>query len=149
MSDLYDWCTDYTESLPPAIRPSADDARFVAAARRARDNGWTATHAARVVCTVNFSTALNPPLIALVNLERIAERAPQQRQQAADASGCIVCPPGTRCPNPVGTQDRIRPAWLVQRMELIRELLATRELDEDERAQCMAVLIEHQKGEAA
>ena len=147
VSDLYAWCDEYLDLLPPAIRSTTDDSRLVAGARRARDNGWTAQHAARIVAGTNYSTAINPPLIALMHLERIGERAPLQRRQAADASGCIVCPPGTRCNDRVTEQDRIPVRWVVQRFALLRELLGTKGMAEDERAHTMDVLIAHQKEE--
>ena len=149
MSDLFGWCDEYLDALPPAIRSSTDDARLVAASRRARDNGWTPSHAARIVAGVNYASAHNPPYIALLQLERIAERAPMQRHQAADSSGCAVCPPGTRCQDPVGESDRLPARWVVQRFGLLRELLITRDMSEDERGDAMAVLIAHQKKESA
>jgi hypothetical protein len=150
MSDLYAWCDEYLDALPPAIRSSTDDARLVAAGRRARDNGWTPSHAARIVAGVNYASAHNPPYIALLQLERIAERAPMQRHQAADSSGCLVCPPGTRCQDPVTQAHQIPARWVVQRMGLLRELLNTADMTQDERGDAMTILIDQQKkGSAA
>ena len=149
MSDLYTWCDDYIGALPPAIRPRTDDARLVAAARRARDNGWASSHAARIVAGHNYATAQNPVYIALLQLERIAERAPQQRIAPANSSGCIVCPPGPPCPDPVGPEHILPKQWAQERFDLIRELMRTPDYSEDEREQAMAILIADQKGRAA
>lgn len=148
MSDLRDWCGDYVDTLPPAIRPKMDDARFVTAARRARDNAWTANQAGRVVAAMNYTNALNPPLVALMQLERISERAPQTRARPLDASGCDVCPPGTRCPDPITARHRIPARWAAERFRLIRELFTEPDMTEDERGNAMAILIDHQQQEA-
>lgn len=145
MSSTYEWINTYIQALPPMIRPATDDTRFTAAAVRAKSNGWTPTHAARIVCTVNYAGAWNPPIIALINLERIAERAPHQQQQRhMDASGCVACAPGANCQDPITDHDRIPDQWLKERWDLIRELTRTPDLSEDEREETMRVLIAHQ-----
>lgn len=146
MSGLYEWIDAYCQALPPAIRPTSGDSRFNTAAMRARGNGWTPTHAARVVMTVNYSNAHNPPYIALLNLERVAERAPHQKQQTTADGACHVCAP-SHCPDPMTPADVIPSDWAEQRMQLYRELsrIPLTDMSEDERAHAMQVLIDHQR----
>ena len=150
MSDLFTWCADYADTLPPAIRPSTDDPRFVAAARRARDNGWQPGHIARLVAGQSYAKAYNPPLIALMQLERIGERAPhRQAQPGRNVNGCVICPPGHRCPDPALPEHRLPGQWVRERIALLRELQHTPDLSEDEREEAMTILIRHQKARPA
>jgi len=144
--DLAAWVRDYTDALPDRIRPPASDTRLQIAADTASRNGWAPRQLATVVRTANIGNARNPQLIALMRMEDHASRPPAtltQRKPKGNASGCTVCAPDQTCNDPVlGTTP---PAWVAERMGLLRELMRTPDLSEDEREDCMRVLIAVQR----
>lgn len=143
------WEDIYCDALPDLIRPRRYDDRFLAAAADAERNGWAPRQAAAVVQARNYANTLNPSLLAIMRLEDYAARPPKTMTQLArvNASGCRVCPPGRTCPDPV-PDDRNALPWtlVVERMQLIRELMATPDMSEDDREHCMSVLITDQAG---
>ena len=105
MTALGDWIRDYMQALPPVIRPDPGDQRFITAARQALDNQWTPAQAAAAVCGRSYTGARNAVVLALHRLEQIAA-APARtttRTTAALNNGCLACPPGAYCPDPVLT----------------------------------------------
>lgn len=145
---LGDWLVTYRDLLPVSIRPSLDDGRYVKAGMLARTHGWTPQQAAHIVANRSYTTAINPPLIALMALENVASTPhhlnPTGRQR--HPSGCLVCAPGRTCDHPVTPANVTRPEWVPDRMALLRELRATEGMTEDEREHHMAVLVNHQRG---
>jgi hypothetical protein len=144
---ITEWIDSYIEALPPNIRPATDDTKFTAAALAAHRNGWTSRQIATQVANRNYSNAIHPVLIAIKNLEQLGGRTPRTvTHPVGDASGCLVCPPGTRCPDPVTSRNVTRSEWVGERMALIRELMGTIGLTEDERENHMSDLIHEQRG---
>jgi len=148
MTTIYDWVETYLDNVPHNIRPGADDHRFTGAAIRAKNNGWGPKQAAAVVSARSYANALNPQLIALIRLEEIVTRPPHTRTETTrgNASGCLTCPPHVTCQDPVTPANRCPPAHVPARMALLRELMTTTGMDEDERQHHMDVLIDHQRG---
>jgi hypothetical protein len=148
MTPEQQWLRDYLTALDQRIRPDADDARFLAAAAAAYSRGWTGTDAARRVNAHNYVGATNPRLIAIMRLENVGEPPPAATRTTpgpkVNENGCIVCAPGTYCPDPV--LERIPPHWTAERMRLLRELgdIPPADMGGDERAQIMAQLIADQ-----
>lgn len=143
--NTFEWLTAYSAELHITIRPDPADPRFTAAGMRANLNGWNPVNAANQVKKRNYSTAINPRLIALMELETIAATPPHLRR-APHPSGCIVCPPGVTCNHPVTARNVTHPDHVTERMALLRELRHTPDMDEDEREHHMTVLINHQRG---
>jgi len=144
--DERDWLNAYLDALPDNIRPTPTDQRFLNAAATAYRNGWTGRQAANVIKTRDYRGKTNPTLVAIMELERAGDRPPAtltQRQPTRNASGCTVCPPTVTCNDPV--TERTPPAWVAERMGLLRELMRTPDMSEDEREDCMRVLIAVQR----
>lgn len=137
------WRDAYMTSLPPNLRPNVGDYRAQAAMRQAYEHGWAAAQVAALVAGCNYSRALNPPLMAIIQLERIGSYPPG-RNPTAPPRTCPVCPPWANCDDPAVV---IPPEWTLERLALIRQLrgIPTSELDEDAREQLMADLIRTQK----
>lgn len=142
------WLDDYVSRLPPNIRPREDDSRFLAACAAAYSSGWTAVQIAGQVCGMSYANAMNPPLMAIMHMERLSARPPHVvAMRPAHASGCLVCAPGQTCDDPV--KERTPIEWARERVELMRVLLVTRGLTEDQRAGVMVDLIGRQRSGAA
>lgn len=77
------WLDALLDALPPAIRPSAYDGRFRSACAAAYEHGWPAIRLAELVAAVDYTRTHNPPLVAIMHLERIGERPPPQARPTA------------------------------------------------------------------
>lgn len=139
-----DWATAYRRALPVSLRPAADDRRYLSAAAEAYARGWSPKQLADVVADRNYLGASNPILLAIMRLEQYAPEPPRL-SLARHPSGCVVCPPWAPCPHPVTEADLLPAAYVAERMQLIRELAATPDMGEDEREECMRVLIADQR----
>ncbi|MGB8019617.1 MAG: hypothetical protein WCF04_00150 [Candidatus Nanopelagicales bacterium] len=132
---IRDWLTAYLEALPPSIRGSLDDARLTAAAIRARDSGWAPRHAAAVVAGRKYGGAVNPPLIAIMRLEELAQHPPDPPR-----------PPSRDSDEPASPS--IPSEWVAERMALLRRLMNTPGdlMGPDAREAAMRDLIDEQRG---
>lgn len=138
------WLDEYIQALPAAIRPSGADQRFLQACGAAYRNRWTAKQIARQVAGRSYANALNPPLIAIWNLENLGARPPGVvADRPAHASGCLICAPGQTCEDPI--TERTRPDWAAERLELMRTLMSSPGIPEDVREQMMSDLIARQR----
>jgi hypothetical protein len=147
--DPTDWLDTYLGALPANIRPDSQDRRLQAAAAAARGNGWTSRQAANVVTQRNYAGKHNPTLIGIMELERIGQRPPAASRPVTsrvNASGCIVCPPGVTCDDPI--TEPMNPVWIAERTMLLRQLMAS-DMTEDEREHAMASLIGRQRATIA
>ena len=139
------WLHRLLDLLPPTLRPSTQDRRFLNACARAYLNGWQPEQIV-VILTARDPTLLrNPVLIAIQDLERVGERPPPATPTLTPRrnNGCLACPPHAHCPHPV--TERIPAEWTAERGRLIRMLAATPTLTEDQREQQMTDLIADQK----
>jgi hypothetical protein len=132
------WLDTYLDTLPDNIRPTPTDRRFLNAAAAAYRNGWTGKQAANVVKTRDYRGKTNPTLVAIMELERVSDRPPAiPAKQPAAIHSVFDGRPATPA------------AWVVERMQLLRELTRTTGLSEDERENRMRTLIARQHAEEA
>jgi len=74
---IAEWVDAYITRLPPELRPSGSDQRFVAAARTAVRNGWRPdVLASLIVGRSDYSRKRNPRLVAVLELEEAGGRPP-------------------------------------------------------------------------
>lgn len=142
------WLHQLLDLLPPLLRPSTGDRRFLDACARAYTNGWQPAQVAVILTARDPAVLRNPVLIAIQDLERVGERPPPATPTLTAHrrnNGCIACPPHAHCPHPVTDADRIPASWTAGRMALVRRLVATPGLTEDQREQAMIDLIAEQK----
>lgn len=167
---ITEWVAEYLDHLTPNIRPRDTDSRFLTAAHRANLNGWTPFQAAAAVTVRRYDTSINPVLIAIQELERVTSRPPQHRGDSAGTwydnlpdhcphpnaqaldlkpNQCRACRASAGAPPPfvdnTPRPPRIPPEWVAERAALIRELLHTTGLTDDQREQLMIDLIHEQR----
>lgn len=101
--DKVGWFNRLLDLLPPLIRPRHDDQRFRDACHAAYANGWTPEQLAPVLTRRDYERVDNPPLILIMQLERVGERPLHPAAVAAAVpervcdQGCVA---GWRDPDP-------------------------------------------------
>jgi hypothetical protein len=139
------WPQQYIDHLPDELKPQPASSRFQIAAETAQNNEWQPGQLARVVLATDYGRARNPAAVALMRMEEHGGRKPATTRRVTskrNPSGCIICPPGVHCPDPV--TERIPADWTAERFRLLDELMTTPELTEDDREWAMTQLIEEQ-----
>ena len=91
---MSNWISRYIAALPNHIRPHPDDTRLKAAAHQAEANGWPADQAANVIASHNYQGKAKPTLIAIMELETVAQHPPQRSHDQPKPMGCHRCDHG-------------------------------------------------------
>jgi len=88
------WIADYIAALPNHLRPHHEDTRLKAATLAAELNGWTSRQAAAVIAARNYQGKTNPVLIAIIELEALAQHPPQRSHDEPRQASCQQCEHG-------------------------------------------------------
>ena len=157
------WLGRLLDLIPERLRPNRHDQRFLDAAALAYRNGWQPDQLAKLVTDLDYSRSRNPPYILITRIEAVGSSPPKQQHPHTPGrrhpNGCIVCPPGTTCEDPV--THTTPPDQTIGRWRLIHRLLNTPtpgmtdsqraslpdvpDMNEEERSHAMTNLIAEQR----
>jgi hypothetical protein len=87
-----DWEAAFLEFLPDHLRPGTGDPRFITAALDAEGAGWSPWQAAAIVAGQDYANARVPSTVAVMRLEDLARRGPEQapaHQKPCTVAGCF------------------------------------------------------------
>jgi hypothetical protein len=131
------WLADYLDALPDHLRTTPTDPLLLEAARVAYGNGWSPRRIATAVATRSYNGVMFPSRIAITRMSEIAVTAPRlplrARRCGCDDVDCAIRP--------------IPAEWVAERWVLVKKLMHTRDLTEDQRESHMVALIRKQEAE--